>query len=71
LPQRIVSEALQIFLKARPRVPVEELVFLDRKLAGVFTVIAVLKGRLAARGLLVEHLRRHGLLIAPLPSDRI
>ena len=63
LPKRTVASGLKIVFNSRPRSPVREIIFLDRKLAGVFTVIANLKARIAGRPLLLRHLEHHGLTL--------
>ncbi len=62
LPRRVVDRGLAL-LGSRPRAPAEELVFLDRKLAGVFTLLSTLKARIAGRAMLCEHLARHGFVV--------
>lgn len=59
LPRRVAQKASQLALKFKLRAPPKELVFLDRKLGGVFVYLSVLKCRLCARSLLEEHLNKH------------
>lgn len=59
LPRRVAQKASQLALKFKLRAPPKELVFLDRKLGGVFVYLSVLKCHLCARPLLEEHLHQH------------
>ncbi len=56
LPKRIMQRGGEIAFKFRLRPPPRELIFLDRKMAGVFTFMSVLKVKIDARSVLEPHL---------------
>lgn len=56
LPQRVAKQAFKIGTTYRLRAPPRELVFLDRKLGGVFIFLSVLKCKMDSRELLLEAL---------------
>jgi predicted unusual protein kinase regulating ubiquinone biosynthesis (AarF/ABC1/UbiB family) len=58
LPKRVASKGSELVFGFKPRTPPRELVFLDRKLGGVFVFLSVLKSRLDARPILQAALRR-------------
>lgn len=57
LPQRVAKLGIKIGTSYRLRAPPRELVFLDRKLGGVFIFLSVLKCKMDARELLLEALK--------------
>ncbi|NJL23766.1 MAG: hypothetical protein HC902_00335 [Calothrix sp. SM1_5_4] len=59
LPQRVAGKLTRIAATYRLRAPPRELVFLDRKLGGVFIFMSVLKCRLEARQLLQATLAKY------------
>src|SRR5207237_302214 len=61
LPMRAASLAARNALSRYFRVPPREIVFLHRRLAGVFIMLATLRAQFSARGLLFTQLdREHG-----------
>ena len=56
LPQRVSKITWEIFKKFPLRAPPREVVFLDRKMAGVFTFLAVLGAKINAREILAKHM---------------
>lgn len=56
LPMRVANTAARSALSTYFRVPPREIVFLHRRLAGVFIMLATLRAELNARPLLVEYL---------------
>jgi predicted unusual protein kinase regulating ubiquinone biosynthesis (AarF/ABC1/UbiB family) len=56
LPMRAANIAARGALSRHFRIPPREIVFLHRRLAGVFIMLATLRARFAARDLLVQHL---------------
>ncbi len=58
LPKRVAMRGWEIFRRFPLRSPPKELVFLDRKMAGVFTLMAKLGARVDARSLLEPYLKR-------------
>jgi predicted unusual protein kinase regulating ubiquinone biosynthesis (AarF/ABC1/UbiB family) len=58
LPKRVVKVASDIVWGFRMRVPPREVVFLDRKMGGVFVVLSVLKVKASGRELLENYLAK-------------
>ncbi len=58
LPKRVVKVASDIVWGFRLRVPPREVVFLDRKMGGVFVVLSVLKVKASGRELLESYMQR-------------
>lgn len=58
LPRRVAARGWEIFRRFPLRTPPRELVFLDRKMAGVFTLLARLGAKVNGRELLLRHLPR-------------
>jgi predicted unusual protein kinase regulating ubiquinone biosynthesis (AarF/ABC1/UbiB family) len=58
LPKRVVKVASDIVWGFRLRVPPREVVFLDRKMGGVFVVLSVLKVKASARELLESYIAK-------------
>ena len=56
LPKRVFQLAGEMAFKFRLRPPPRELIFLDRKMAGVFTFLSVLGVKINARAILAPHL---------------
>lgn len=56
LPMRAASVASKGALSRHFRIPPREIVFLHRRLAGVFIMLATLRAKFSARGLLLPHL---------------
>ena len=56
LPSRVLEKGRELILGFRLRTPPRELVFLDRKLGGVFTVLAKLDVKIPAREILFRHI---------------
>jgi predicted unusual protein kinase regulating ubiquinone biosynthesis (AarF/ABC1/UbiB family) len=56
LPKRLARQGTELAVKFRLRPPPREIVFLDRKAAGVFFFLAGLKAKLNARGLIQSYL---------------
>lgn len=56
LPQRVSKITWEIFKKFPLRAPPREVVFLDRKMAGVFTFLSVLGAKINARAILAQHM---------------
>lgn len=56
LPQRVSKEGWEIFKRFPLRAPPRELVFLDRKMAGIFTLLVKLGARIDARAVLKPYL---------------
>jgi hypothetical protein len=59
LPQRVAAQAARIATSYRLRAPPRELVFLDRKLGGVFIFLSVLKCKKAFRPSVAAAIERH------------
>jgi predicted unusual protein kinase regulating ubiquinone biosynthesis (AarF/ABC1/UbiB family) len=57
LPKRVSRLSWEIFRKFPLRAPPREVVFLDRKMAGVFTLLSTLDARFNARRVLAPHMR--------------
>lgn len=57
LPTRVSKLSWEILKKFPLRAPPRELVFLDRKMAGMFTLLASLRVRIDARAILAKHLK--------------
>jgi predicted unusual protein kinase regulating ubiquinone biosynthesis (AarF/ABC1/UbiB family) len=57
LPHRVGRQASRLAVSFRLRPPPREIVFLDRKMAGVFIFLSVLKAKVDGRALLESHLR--------------
>lgn len=64
LPKRVAAKVSKIAFSYKLRSPPRELVFLDRKLGGVFIFLSVLKCKMEAHSILVEALAKY-----PPPSD--
>ncbi len=60
LPKRVASQGTKIATSYRLRAPPRELIFLDRKLGGVFIFLSVLKCKMAARDLVLAAIEEHG-----------
>jgi predicted unusual protein kinase regulating ubiquinone biosynthesis (AarF/ABC1/UbiB family) len=58
LPKRVVKVASDIVWGFRLRVPPREVVFLDRKMGGVFVVLSVLKVKASGRELLEHYMEK-------------
>lgn len=58
LPRRVVKEASRLAVKFKFRPPPKEVVFLDRKLGGVFTVLHKLGAQIESRRLFFSYLDR-------------
>lgn len=58
LPKRIAGQLSRIAFNYRMRAPPRELVFLDRKLAGVFIFLSVLNCKMDARHLILEAIQK-------------
>ena len=58
LPMRVGKQAAMNSISYHFRIPPREIMFLHRRLAGVFIVLATLRAELNLRDLLLEHLRR-------------
>ena len=56
LPRRVARQGAKMFASFRLRVPPREVVFLDRKMGGMFVFLSVLKARIPSRDLLKKHL---------------
>lgn len=56
LPKRIKRKATELALATRLRPPPRQIVFLDRKMAGVFIFLSVMKAKIQARDLLLRYL---------------
>lgn len=56
LPRRVGAKAKEILLAFRLRVPPREIIFLDRKMSGLFIFLAVLKARIRSRDILEKYL---------------
>jgi hypothetical protein len=56
LPKRAPRVAGELVLYSKLRAPPREIVFLDRKMGGVFIFLAVLKARLNVRAMLRDYL---------------
>ncbi len=56
LPQRVATKAGQMALKFKLRAPPREILFLDRKMGGVFILLSVLQARFDARPVLEPYL---------------
>lgn len=56
LPKRVARLGAKILFSFRLRVPPREVVFLDRKMGGMFVFLSVLKARIPARELLTKYL---------------
>jgi len=65
LPKRVANAALHIAGSYRLRAPPRELVFLDRKLGGVFIFLSVLKCHMAARGSVLAAMELYGVKNSP------
>lgn len=57
LPQKIMNQGFQILREYPMRSPPREMIFLNRKMAGVFIFLSVLGARMEARGVLTQYLR--------------
>jgi hypothetical protein len=57
LARRAIADGKRLAIQFRLRPPPSEIIFLDRKMAGVFTVLNVLKSRFNARQLIEPYLR--------------
>ena len=66
LPKRVAAKVGRIAATYKLRSPPRELVFLDRKLAGVFIFLSVLKCKMNARALVETRLREN----MPTPTGR-
>jgi predicted unusual protein kinase regulating ubiquinone biosynthesis (AarF/ABC1/UbiB family) len=58
LPKRVAKQALEIPKRFSLRTPPREIIFLDRKMLGVFTALTVLKAKINGREILDPYLRR-------------
>jgi predicted unusual protein kinase regulating ubiquinone biosynthesis (AarF/ABC1/UbiB family) len=56
LPQRISKKVIQILRNHAWRTPPEEIVFLDRKIGGVFIFLSVLRARIRGRDVLMKYI---------------
>jgi predicted unusual protein kinase regulating ubiquinone biosynthesis (AarF/ABC1/UbiB family) len=56
LPQRVSKDGWEIFKRFPLRAPPRELIFLDRKMAGIFTLMVKLGARIDARSVLKPYL---------------
>ncbi|MGE4130271.1 MAG: ABC1 kinase family protein [Bdellovibrionales bacterium] len=60
LPKRVAQQAIKLSFSYKLRAPPRELVFLDRKLGGVFMFLSALKCEFSGRGLIEEALVKAG-----------
>jgi predicted unusual protein kinase regulating ubiquinone biosynthesis (AarF/ABC1/UbiB family) len=58
LPQRISKKVIQILRNHAWRTPPEEIVFLDRKIGGVFIFLSVLRAKIRARDLILKYIEK-------------
>jgi predicted unusual protein kinase regulating ubiquinone biosynthesis (AarF/ABC1/UbiB family) len=56
LPKRIMKDGMALAMGFKLRAPPQEVVFLDRKIGGVFIFLQVLGARVAGREILLRHL---------------
>lgn len=56
LPQRVARKAKELVLFSKIRTPPREIVFLDRKMGGVFVVLSALKAKIATGDMLRRYL---------------
>ncbi|MEO5968656.1 MAG: AarF/ABC1/UbiB kinase family protein [Bdellovibrionia bacterium] len=59
LPQRVAKKGAQLAVSARFRSPPREIVFLDRKLGGIFVFLSVLNVRISGREVIRKYLNIH------------
>ena len=59
LPKRVAGRAAHVAFNYKLRAPPKELVFLDRKLGGVFIFLSVLKSHWSGRAMVFEALTKH------------
>lgn len=59
LPKRVAKKGTQLAMSARFRSPPREIVFLDRKLGGIFIYLSVLKVRIRGRDVIRKYLDAH------------
>lgn len=69
LPKRITDLAIQILREYPLRTPPREIVFLDRKTAGVFIFLSVLRAHFEARPILMKYLEKEPTLSVSKPDD--
>ncbi len=62
LPKRVAAKASKIAFSYKLRAPPRELVFLDRKLGGVFIFLSVLKCKMETRSVLLRELKLYSPL---------
>ncbi|KYG63683.1 ABC transporter [Bdellovibrio bacteriovorus] len=58
LPQRISKKVIQILRNHAWRTPPEEIVFLDRKIGGVFIFLSVLRAKIRGRDILLKYIEK-------------
>lgn len=58
LPQRISKKVIQILRNHAWRTPPEEIVFLDRKIGGVFIFLSVLRAKVRGRDILLKYIEK-------------
>jgi hypothetical protein len=58
LPQRISKKVIQILRNHAWRTPPEEIVFLDRKIGGVFIFLSILRAKVRGRDILLKYIEK-------------
>lgn len=58
LPQRISKKVIQVLKTHAWRTPPEEVVFLDRKIGGVFIFLSVLRARVRGRDIILKYIEK-------------